>query len=154
MFGLILSLVFVGLEMRQSQEIALSATYQARAQIAAEINLVSSSTPEFTSATAKLYAGEASKITPQEMVALEFNFGANMALIENLHFQHESGFLPEEHWDRSMEDLRCFFSSEVYRNLLQGWEYRASFQLVIDERIESATKNPSCSWNASDTPVD
>ena len=147
LFGVIVSLVFVGLQMKQSHEIALSSTYQARAQMTVDVNLVSSSTPEFTSGTAKLYAGEINKITPQELVALEYNFGANMSLFENIHFQYESGYLPEEHWVKALSDFHCYFSNEYYRNLLQGWVFRASFQMIVDELKERAMKHPSECWS-------
>lgn len=154
MFGLVLSLIFVGLQLRQSQNIALSAAYQARAQMSVDISLVSSSTPEFTSASAKLYVGEANRITPEELVALEYNFGANVATFENNHYQYESGFLPEEHWQKVLDDMHCLFSHELYRRLLGGWDFRESFQKVVDERMEYAEKNPSSCWTAVVLPGD
>lgn len=41
MFAVVASLIFVGLQMRQDHEIALSAIYQARAQMTIDINLAS-----------------------------------------------------------------------------------------------------------------
>ena len=152
MVGVIMSLIFVGMQLRQSQKIALSAAYQARAQMTVDANLVSSSTPEFTSATAKLYAGEIDNLTPAELVTLEYNFGANVAMFENNHYQYLSGFLPKDHWEKALDDMHCLFSNELYRRLLAGWDFRASFQKIIDERIDYATKNPSNCWTQVVTP--
>ena len=146
LFGVIASLLFVGLQMKQSHEIALSATYQARAQLAVDQNLASSGNPEFTSATAKLYSGEIDTITPEELVALEYSFAAAVSSWENQHYQFESGFLPEEHWHKSLEDMRCMYSSPVYQGLLDGWGYRPSFQKILDEAKKSAAENPDDCW--------
>jgi len=154
MAGVIMSVVFVGLQLRQSQQIALSSAYQARAQMTVDLSLASSNTPEFTSATAKLYAGRISQITASELVALEYNFGANVATFENNHYQYESGFLPEEHWRKVLGDMHCMFSNELYRQLLKGWDFRASFQKVVDERIKYATDNPSNCWTEVAMPAE
>lgn len=146
LFGVIASLIFVGFQMKQSHEIALSATYQARAQMSVETNLVSSSSPEFTSATAKLYQGEIDKITPQEFVALEYNFAAAVSMWENQHFQYLSGFLPEEHWAKNLSEMHCMFSSPLYRYLLDGWDFRNSFQEIVDSAEKRAIENPSNCW--------
>ena len=146
MFGVIASLLFVGLQMKQSHEIALSATYQARAQMAVDQNLASSGNPQFTSATAKLYSGEIDTITPEELVALEYNFGATVVSWENQHYQFKSGFLPEEHWLKNLEDMRCMFSSSIYQGLMAGWDFRPSFQKILDEAKESAAENPADCW--------
>jgi len=146
MFGVIASLLFVGLQMKQSHEIALSATYQARAQIAVDQNLASSGNPQFTSATAKLYSGEIDTITREELVALEYSFAATVVSWENQHYQFESGFLPEEHWKKSFEDMRCMFSNSIYRDLLAGWGFRPSFQKILDEANKSAGENPDDCW--------
>jgi hypothetical protein len=146
LFGVIASLLFVGLQMKQSHEIALSATYQARTQLAVDQNLASAGNPEFTSATAKLYSGEIDNITPEELVALEYSFAATVSSWENQHYQFESGFLPEEHWQKSLEDMRCMFSSPVYQGLLDGWGFRPSFQNILDEAKKSAAENPDNCW--------
>ena len=52
-FGVIASLMFVGLQLKQSQEIAVSAAYQARADASNDITVTAFNTPEFTSIVAK-----------------------------------------------------------------------------------------------------
>jgi len=133
--GVIASLIFVGLQLKQSHEIALSAAYQARADASVAMSMSAANTPEFTSGTAKLYKVEFDKITAQEFVALEYNFGAIMTLYENQHQQYELGFLPEEHWAKNLEEIRCMVAQPLFRNLSQVWTFRASFESVIDELI-------------------
>ena len=146
MFGVIASLLFVGLQMKQSHEIARSATYQARSQMAVDQFLAASGNPQFTSATAKLYSGEFDTITPEELVALEYDFAANVVIWENQYYQFESGFFPEEHWLKNFKDMKCMFSSPIHQGLLEGWDFRPSFQKILDEAKKSAAENPDDCW--------
>ena len=54
MFGVIASLVFVGLQLKQTQQIALSNTYQARNDATVESLVAAMGSPEFLSASAKV----------------------------------------------------------------------------------------------------
>ena len=58
MFGVIASLTFVGLQMKQAQQIALSSTYQARSAATVDSLMAAVSSPEFLSASAKIYANK------------------------------------------------------------------------------------------------
>jgi hypothetical protein len=53
-FGVISSLIFVGLELRQSQKIALSAAYQARADSSMNLRMAALQSETLRSASAKL----------------------------------------------------------------------------------------------------
>ncbi len=114
--------------------------------MAIDINLAASGNPQFTSATAKLYSGEIDTITPEERVALEYDFAANVINWENQHYQFESGFFPEEHWLKNIEDMRCMFSNSIYLDLLSGWDFRPSFQKILDKAKESTVENPDDCW--------
>ena len=151
-FALVASLIFVGLQMRQDREIALSGIYQARAQMTVDINLASSVPEDFVSATAKIYTGDIDAITPEELVTLEYNLAASIVLIENNHYQFQSGYLPESHWAKSRRDLHCQFSLPLNRTLLTGWEFRPEFQEVIDEEMDRALNDPSDCWNPKKLP--
>ena len=153
-FALVASLIFVGLQMRQDREIALSGIYQARAQMTVDINLASTVPEDFVSATAKIYAGDIDAITPEELVTLEYNQAASIVLMENNHYQYESGYLSESHWAKSRRDLYCMLSLPLNRTLLAGWEFRPGFQEVIDEEMDRAVNDPSDCWNPKKLPQD
>lgn len=53
MFGLIASLVFVGMQIKQDHQIALSGTYQARSDASAELTMSAINSPAFLNAIAK-----------------------------------------------------------------------------------------------------
>ena len=70
-FGVIASLIFVGLEMRQSQKIALSAAYQARADSSMSLRMAALQSETLQSAAAKLQQGKGyEELTPEEMVVM------------------------------------------------------------------------------------
>ena len=92
MFGVIASLIFVGLQMKQTQQIALSGTYQARSDATVESLTSVINSPEFLSASAKIYANKSNELTMQEAVTWEYYLGAEMTMFENNHQQYEMGF--------------------------------------------------------------
>ncbi len=76
MFGLIASLVFVGMQIKQDHEIALSGVYQARSDATVNTSLAAINSPAFLDASAKLYANRPDDLTMQEAIAWEFYVGA------------------------------------------------------------------------------
>jgi hypothetical protein len=147
MFGVIASLIFVGLQLKQTQQIALSNTYQARSDATVQSIVAAISSPEFLSASAKIYAARPDELTMQEAVAWEFFLGANMTMFENNHRQYEMGFLGEEHWQRNVAELRCTFEFPLNRQMTENWFYRESFNNVINEVIDQSSQNRSGCWD-------
>ena len=145
-FALVASLIFVGFQIMQTQEIAESDAYQTRAVATVELNAMQASSPEYMSALAKLFAGTDGELTAQERLTAEYFFGAELVMIENIHYQFEAGYLPEEDWERSSAIVRCALSHPFYRDVTSGWMFRESFQTVIDQITESVLTNPSDCW--------
>ena len=57
LFAVVASLIFVGLQMKQADAIALSQIYQERAIAARDHDLIIASNPYFLSGSARLYVG-------------------------------------------------------------------------------------------------
>ena len=98
MLGIIISLIFVGLEMRQSQRIAIAGQYQARAAMnAASIQAAIEAGIDF-SAQSRL---SQSNLTSEEQVQ-QRNF-TNLAYtrIENDYYQYQQGLIDEETWEKN-----------------------------------------------------
>ena len=145
-FALVASLVFVGFQIRQAQEIAESDAYQARAATSIDFNAMRGSSPEYISAMAKIYAGQFEELSGEEKVALEYFFAGEMTMFENLHFQYVRGYLRREHWEKNLGELECVLSLPYYRETIEYMELRKSFQAVVDEIIARVTVNPSRCW--------
>jgi hypothetical protein len=72
--AIVASLIFVGLQMKQTQEIALSAAYQSRADSSLHIRAMPLESPELLSAITKLRLPTRSDLTGEELTALQFFF--------------------------------------------------------------------------------
>ena len=144
MFGVIASLIFVGLEMRQTQRIALSEAYQTRTEIERANIMDSASLPEFRSAIAKLNAGADDELTPEELLVLQWSMASAVTLWENDHFQYVNGYLSEEHWAKTYANLRCDLANPVQARLIETWAWRASFLEVIDRAKADNLSDPIC----------
>lgn len=123
-FALVASLVFVGLQMKQAQAIALSNAYQARAGVV--IGMVTANAQN-EKGLAAWYAPDSAAVdalTPEQVRA-----GNQMALgpllaYDNMLFQHERGFISDDGWAAGRVDMknimrelfvRQFFESQLDR---------------------------------------
>jgi hypothetical protein len=106
MFGVVASLLFVGLQMKQTHEIALSSIYQSRSDATVEQSMATTGSPELLSALSKVYRGREHELSMPEAVAFEHYLGASMTMFENNHRQFEMGFLSNEHWQRAAREYR------------------------------------------------
>ncbi len=108
--AIVASLIFVGLQMRQSHEIALSEAHQQRAAMTSEAFLALSENDRALAAllvAVPSYAIEVPDgIEPEEYIAFQYWLLGMMVTTENAHFQYQAGFLSEESWLRSRNGLK------------------------------------------------
>ena len=92
--AIVLSLVFVGLQLRQSQEIAIAAQYQARAQAAQSMwmSLQESGT------SIRDIRKPVAEMSPFELHTADNVTRWAWTQYDNHYFQYEAGFLDEESW--------------------------------------------------------
>lgn len=133
--GVIGSLIFVGFQLKQSQDIAIASQYQARLDslIAVKGNLLQSTA--LITVSEKVRNGE--PLDQFDLIIIDASVSQLYDLYESNHFQYASGFISEEHWQsvlRGMEAaLDAFHMSEYWaRNRLI---YRASFAEIVDKMI-------------------
>ena len=143
LFGVISSLIFVGLQLKQTQAIALSETYQNRTAANIEMNVAAMSSPEFLSSVSKAYQNEYDEFTMQEAVALEWYVGTNLILIEHNHFQFRTGYLSQEHWQKNLDELECLFTVPFFREIPPNWNFRESFMEVISDVMQKIPEIPA-----------
>ena len=105
-FALVASLIFVGIEMRQTHEISMSQTYQSRTAATVEFNSAFAANPAALSAYRKAREGIADEITTQEYDALGRTMAAMYFLYDNAHYQYQAGFVSDEFWEMTHEGLR------------------------------------------------
>ena len=135
-FGIIASLVFVGLEMQQSRQIAIADIYQQRAEMIIQVNSIRLTSEILHETRSKLEAGDTLTGTEQDLLDASWNPGLNYA--ENNHFQYQLGLLSEEQWLSTRNNLRGRARDPAF---LEWWEgerasWRESFAQAVDELIE------------------
>ncbi len=138
--AIVASLIFVGLEMRQTRSLAMAETYQSRTD--SEMFLFSfMSQPDLRRIWLKTFDDEA--LTADDELLLLLSFMMRFAYLENLHFQIENGMLSRELWIRNLHSLVPFF---VAPRVVEWWElnrdnWRSSFSRDIDGFIESIDRD-------------
>ena len=156
--AIVASLIFVGLELRQSHQIALAAQYQARTDSGREYFYQSLASdhrikelardirqwewpPGFLSSTEREWLDIKS---PELLAEASYWATINLYGFDNYHYQYQSGLLSEEGW-RAMESrLRGLLNGDPvarYLIMFYGDDFRASFtelakSLISTERME------------------
>ena len=111
-FSVVVSLVFVGLQMRQTQDIALASQYQERANNQLELLRT-----EMESGRSIALFFDGSPFAPSRPLSAEdFSYLFNWATyqwytFDNNHYQFEAGFLPEDHWAGQQDGLKRLVSA-------------------------------------------
>jgi len=139
-FGIIASLIFVGLEMRQSQRIALSAAYQARSDSSMVIRMAAVESETLQSANGKLrQVKDFEGLSPEELSAVLDLMAGNMIYLENMHYQYVNGFISEEHWQTNRAELTQLLrrNTDWRRRQLEACRFfRESFCAEIEAAVE------------------
>jgi hypothetical protein len=105
------SLIFVGLQMEQSHEIALSEAYQQRSAMTSDAFFALSENDNALAALLVAIPSDTSEvpdgISPKELIAFQYWMLGMMAALENVHYQYQIGFMTEESWLRSRNSLKA-----------------------------------------------
>ena len=146
--AIVASLIFVGLQLKQAQEIAIADQYQDRAGAAMEFHLaMMQSDRAITVIANSLEQQVVSGAAASELVSLYESEGAellatrllifrsNVTAFENYHFQYEQGFMTEDAWLPFRVRLKDLLSSELNAVFYaqRRSKFRASFRTVCDE---------------------
>ena len=110
--AIVASLIFVGLQMKQSQQIALSAIYQARSDSSMAIRMAPLESETLLSARTKQRNGEGDSLTLEEQTALRSLLIGQITYLENVHYQYINGFISEEHWQTNREEIKGILRRE------------------------------------------
>ena len=154
--AIVASLIFVGLQLKQTQEIAIAAQYQARSthvdgnvgdvlQSAPGMRVVGRNILEDIQSSNDIPANLKAWALDQPVDELAYRgLTAYRSLKgrDNLYFQYQSGFLTEEAWyalrvefKRELHDPRLW-TRILYENDPETW--RESFQALINELLNES----------------
>ena len=121
------SLIFVGLQMKQSQDIAIAAQYQARTE--ATLNVYA----------AHIEAGYALRPFQEHLSEAISAQDASMAAwawvaYDNHHFQYQNGFLSEDSWQGHLRSMQGLYKSCQIRFVYETRKdaMRSEFVALVD----------------------
>ena len=126
LFGVIASLIFVGLQMKQDREVAVLAAYQSRTDLTVQTIVAWMDNEKYRAAERKSHVAGAGpgSLTPDELDLVMMRAVSQMFMTENVFFQYESGFLPEDHWQKTRA---------LFKNSLRHWPLRLVYEGDPDE---------------------
>ena len=126
-FALVASLIFVGLQLKQSQDIAIAAQYQARTE--ATLNMYAS----------HVEAGYALRPFQKYLSDIVTAQDASMSAwawvaYDNHHFQYQNGFLTEDSWQGHLRSMKGLYSSCEMRFVYEARKQalRSEFVALVD----------------------
>jgi hypothetical protein len=149
--AIVASLLFVGYQLKQDREIAISSAYQARAFEAAEqirraadnenvvrgnIRALFSIDPDDPPPRGR-FPSAFDGIPAKEMYASVTMLSASWFIYENSHYQYTKGFLPVEHWQRIRLIIKENLQNDPFLRLsLNFYRPPAGFQIELDSIVE------------------
>jgi len=137
--GIIGSLVFVGLELRQSQRIALAAQQQQRAALITEvIGTFSDANPPISFLD---FLNQTIDMDNQNNRATTETYMYRVWMIyENDHLQHKLGLMDEDVWQAKLTSMRAIYGMCQYKEVTKFALSYSSQELR--ELLQSSGNNP------------
>ena len=128
--GIIASLLFVGLEMRQSQKIALAAQQQERASLVTEIiGTFAEANPAISFLD---FLNDTLDLSNQNNRAVAETYMYRMWMVyENDYLQYELGLMDEDIWIAKLASMRNIYSRSNYREITERALSFSSADLLI-----------------------
>ena len=140
-FALVASLVFVGLQMRQDQEIAKATLYQMRSDSSRELGMAILENPELRDAIIRSQTAGADSISPNDRLIMVVNCQTVLGHFENSHHLFQLGFLSSEQWTTDLKQIAAFIgrNSECKKAWTGG--QRSTFRPSFAEEIDAILQN-------------
>lgn len=153
--AIVASLIFVGMQLMQSQEIAIAGQYQERAAAAVEYN---GTQMDNTRATAEKGAdiiafaasGDASPAlvdfvkdrSPESIGMWFYENRVFFTMLDNFHYQYSAGFMEEESWNAFRKELHKHLAKESIIAYYENFSFspRVSFEELCDQILEELSQ--------------
>ncbi len=148
--AIIVSLVFVGIQIRQNTEQTQDANRIAKAQMHQQIadshnNFMMTYGTFVEGVGEAMHSADALRKLPraqlEQFTALQLAFWKHL---ENVYYQHKSGFVSDEYWSSTVK----FATVVLYRDGVQSW-WKSRRDLFADEFISFIESQPK-----PDVPLD
>lgn len=139
-FALVASLIFVGLQMKQSQDIAIASQYHDRAALSVEAHnqqIEGGILPVWGGFLAEEYFP---KMSAEDRGRMYLWGVIYLTQADNHYYQYQSGFMEEEAWQAQLATLKRVVqspTSPIFPVMKRSeTQYRASFVALIDQIVQ------------------
>ena len=134
--AIVASLIFVGLQMRQTHEIALVTLMQMRSDAGRELAAAQIASEPLLEIEAKVRAGE--ELTPYETMTRSLAAFMFFNQFENSHFLYLKGYITEEQWQSDLVAIKYYTTTQP--SYAEYWTqqkhiFRASYAAEIDRSL-------------------
>jgi hypothetical protein len=110
-FAVVLSLIFVGLEMRQTQEIARATLYQMRSDSSTTIGGYMIENEQAREVAVRVAIGGTESLSPEDFLLNRVTCDSILGHFENSHHLYTLGFLADEQWNADRSQLAELLSN-------------------------------------------
>ena len=138
-FALVASLLFVGLQMRQDQEIAKATLYQMRSDSARELGMAVLENSELREVIFRSMTNGTHDLSPNDLMLVDFNCQTILGHFENSHHLYQLGFLSTEQWTADRSQIAQLLNTMCKQSWTeqQRSTYRPSFVEEIDALLQN-----------------
>ncbi len=137
LLGVVASLIFVGMQMEQTQETADPSDSQARVSTRISVLTAPLASETLLRALTKDATGQLMTLTPEEELAASYFLWAQLAYFESEHYDYRRGHRSDEHWATVVENLQALFESELNRMIWRdsARTFQPSFREDVDRIV-------------------
>ena len=125
LFGVISSLVFVGVEIRQNTAAVKGATHQTVAEQINELTLTIASDERLAKIVSSMYNDNKQRadMSSEDQLSLDFLLLTGYRRVENIYLQYEDGILDKRAFDRiGMDTYRTNFAIGTWEMFKNGFD--------------------------------
>ena len=133
MLGIISSLIFVGLEMRQTQKIAIAGQQQARSALGNTVIL--SMNDIGVDVQSVYFEGKSRTDLSLEQIALRNTSHIAWFLYENDFYQYEQGLMDDETWEAKVVAMKALYNNCSVRTIVMT--RKPTFSKPLKDLIET-----------------
>jgi hypothetical protein len=137
-FAVVLSLIFVGLQMRQTQEIAKATLYQMRSDSGQTVGAYVIENEKMREVAARVLAEGTQNLSPEDFMLNRIACESILGHFENSHHLYTLDFLSNEQWDADRRQLALLLNGICRGSWVKPVRdsLRASFVDEVDDILE------------------